>query len=357
MLRKAYLLALIGIAVSFSFYAPVLCAANAFKIIPPTSGAALGWDGTDREIVNVLPGDWKETILYTDAYGGTSSNIVQYDEWDTTCEVHMWLDTPLTSGSNTIPLTYKDKPTLQYLLAYVNAYNPATSTSGPGQGSRCPATYQPFSAASSAPGVRLYRCAPSEVSTDFLNPIQLQCQMKYAIAVPDNQPPGTYTGTIKYQVNHDGGVPVIPVRQCNIVVTVGNYFRLSVDRGSVDFEKMNRGQTKDNIPVEGVIVTSKTNTGNPWYLKISNDSPLSNGPFVIPNSNFIWYGYSEGKGKWYGNGLDPIMLTPTLMYASDLTEGNNLPKGTLNHLKFKLSIPRGQAGGKYISTVRLTLTE
>jgi hypothetical protein len=45
------------------------------------------------------------------------------------------------------------------------------------------------------------------------------------------------------------------------------------------------------------------------------------------------------------------------MYASGANEGNNLPNGTNNHLKFKLSIPKGQPGGKYLSNVKLTLTE
>ena len=144
---------------------------------------------------------------------------------------------------------------------------------------------------------------------------------------------------------------------CQVQVTIDNYFRLSVDRGSIDFEKMKPGEAKDNIPVEGVIVTGKTNVGNPWYLKISNDSPLSSGPYIILNSNFIWYGWTDGSGTWYGNGTDQMSLTPMLVYSSGAGEGNNLPDGTKNHIKFKLTIPKGQPGGKYFSNIKLTMTE
>jgi len=207
-----------------------------------------------------------------------------------------------------------------------------------------------------------FQTAPTEVyrSTSFEAPaypafVQAELQFKYGLSIPNNQPPGTYNGTIKYSIERIGGTTYNG--ECPISVVVGNYFRLSVDRGSIDFEKMKPGETKDNVPVEGVIVTSKTNVGNPWYLKISNDSPLSSGPYVIPNSSFIWYGWTDGAGTWYGTGTNQMTFVPDLMYASGINDSNNLPNGTNNHLKFKLSIPKGQPGGKYLSNIKLTLTE
>jgi hypothetical protein len=185
--------------------------------------------------------------------------------------------------------------------------------------------------------------------------VQGQIQFKYAVQVPNDQPAGTYNGTINYEIDQVGGATV--TGSANIQVIVGNYFRLSTDRGTADFETMKPGQTKDNVPVEGIIITSKTNTGNPWFLKISDNSPLSAGPYIIPNSNLIWYGWTDGKGTWYGNGTNAVTLVPELMYASGAAETNNLPNGTNNHLKMKLTIPPGQPGGKYLSTIQLTMTE
>jgi hypothetical protein len=233
---------------------------------------------------------------------------------------------------------------------YTYAYNITNTKEAAGTKNNY-ATYVPFSTSDTL----VYASgAGADETPVFPAYIDWEHQFKYAIQVPNNQPPGTYTGTITYKMND--GVTTL-TRTCNLSVTVGNYFRLSVDRGSIDFEKMRPGEVKDNVPVEGVIITSKSNTGNPWYLKISNDSPLSSGPYVIPNSNFIWYGWSDGAGAWYGTGNNQMTFVPELMYASGATEYNNMPDGISNHLKFKLTVPRGQPGGKYISNVKLTLTE
>jgi hypothetical protein len=228
-------------------------------------------------------------------------------------------------------------------------YGVGDPNNGEGKASYKQTKYSDFS----VPYATVYVSTPAESASN----VQGQFQFKYAVLVPDNQPAGTYAGTINYQVIRDDTLAVIKSGSANIRIIVGSYFRLSVDRGSADFETMKPGAVKDNVPAEGIIVTSKTNTGNPWYLKISNDNPLSSGPYIIPESNLIWYGWTDGKGTWYGNGNNSITLVPDLMYASGATEGNNLPDGTDNHLKFKLTIPSGQPGGKYLSNIKLTMTE
>jgi hypothetical protein len=209
-----------------------------------------------------------------------------------------------------------------------------------------------------------FTTSPADIytSTTFEAPafpteVQIKLQLKYAIWVPTDQAPGTYSGTIRYKVIKVSDSSAIVERTCPITIQVNPVFQLSIDRGAIDFEKMSKGETKENIPVEGIIIASKTNAGNPWYLKISNDNPFSSGPYVIPNSNFLWYGWTDGHGTWYGTGLDQMSLSPMLMYASAADEGNTLPDGVKNHLKFKLTVPKDQPGGKYITTVRLTLTE
>jgi hypothetical protein len=312
---------------------------NRFAIYPPLTTVWSGdnTNGTVRSITGVLPGDFKEDNEVVTTFGSYSNrafcrglNLTQY-------RVSIYLDGNLTSGPNSIPAS-----NLKYMLTY---------TSGIGT----KYNYQKYVNFSMAPS-DVYLSGP--VAIESPSPEQptaeVELQFKYAIQVPDNQPAGTYTANIIYR-GDEGAISA--TRTTPISITVGSYFRLSVDRGSVDFETMKPGAVKDNMPPDGIIITSKTNVGNPWYLKISNDNPLSSGPYIIPNSNLIWYGWTDGKGTWYGTGTNPITLVPDLIYASGASERNNMPDGTNNHLKFKLTIPGGQPGGKYITNIKLTMTE
>ena len=322
--------------------APAYCTAYDFGVAPPASGLSHNGPTTGlvRTISNALPSDWKEDGEYKGF-----SNSLFYDASQDPYVVKIWLD------PSSDPMLLSN---LEYFFTYVYMYygTGATNEAKNGAGKGTKSNYQKYVH---------FRTAPTEVysSTTFEAPpfssfVQAEIQFKYGLLIPNNQLAGTYNGTIKYSI--EAGVTTLN-GQCPISVVVGDYFRLSVDRGSIDFEKMKPGETKDNVPVEGIIVTSKTNVGNPWYLKISNDSPLSSGPYVIPNSSFIWYGWTDGAGTWYGTGANQMTFVPGLMYSSGANEGNNLPNGTNSHLKFKLTVPKGQPGGKYLSNVKLTLTE
>lgn len=316
---------------------------NRFSIDPPTNtwSGQYNSNGTIRSITGALPGDFKEDKEVVTGFGSYSNralcrglNLLQY-------RVSISLDGPLMSGVNSIPVS-----DLKYMLTYTG-----------GTGTKY--NFQKYVSFSLVPNPVYLSNGTFESISPEPNPAppgtDVELQFLYAVQVPDNQPAGIYTANIIYTGEEIGGVT--RTRTTPISVTVGSFFRLSVDRGSADFETMKPGQVKDNVPREGIIVTSKTNTGNPWYLKIANDNPLSSGPYVIPDSNLIWYGWTDGKGTWYGNGNNAITLVPDLMYASGATEVNNLPDGTNNHLKFKLTIPSGQPGGKYLSNVVLTMTE
>lgn len=328
---------LLVIALTLILGAPSYCAGT-ITVSPSTT----------QNIGSVLPGNWKQADTIT-LYGGTYCNQVICNADGNPYSVQISLSDPtgiqpyLTSTS-----TYRTIPVsnLSYMLTYVNIWNDNTHVNiGEGTGSRPNyQKYVPFSF--SSPAI-IYS---TNVAQEIASNIQGQCQLMYAVLVPNDQPAGVYSGKINYQVGSVTG-------SANISVTVGSEFTLSVDRGSADFETMKPGTVKDNIPVEGIIITSKTNTGNPWYLKISNDNPLSSGPYVIPNSNLIWYGWTDGVGTWYGTGNNSITFAPELMYASGANERNNMPDGTNNHLKFKLTVPSGQPGGKYLSNIKLTMTE
>ena len=140
-------------------------------------------------------------------------------------------------------------------------------------------------------------------------------------------------------------------------VTISSVFELSIDQGTIDFGRMKPGDTKWNIPASGVTVTSRTNNGKPWYLKVSSSSPFFSGNNFIPNENFTWSGWTDGSGRWYGTGNDAVLSSPKIAYASGNGEENNLPNGTVNHMKFKLAVPGSQAPGFYTTDVTFTMTE
>jgi hypothetical protein len=333
-------IALVFFVLSASLVLPSYSAnfSDRFAVSPPATWSGDKTDGTARSITGVLPSDFKEDQEITTAFGNYSNRVMCRGQNERQYRVSIRLNGNLISGSNIIPAS-----SLKYMLTYTNGIGTISNYQ----------KYVDFSPSWNT----VYLSGPVTIESPFPEDAaaEKELQFKYAIQVPNNQPPGTYTANIEYLGEEIGGTSA--TRTAQISVTVGSYFRLSVDRGTIDFEKMRPGETKDNVPVEGVIVTSKTNTGNPWYLKISNDSPLSSGPYVIPNSNFVWYGWTDGGGTWYGTGSDQITFVPELMYASGANEVNNLPDGTNNHLKFKLAVPKGQPGGKYLSTVKLTFTE
>jgi len=344
---------LLVIAISLVFGSPSYCAGE-LGIQPPADWTVGGpinvLSGTSRTISGVLPGNWKEDDEFTVQSGGIvygkCANIVLFNADGNAYKFQISLNGPLisSSSSKTIPVS-----SLSYILTYVYMYygNP-NPNNGPGKASYTQ-KYVPFSFAPTT----LYTSTIPESGSG----VQGQFQFKYAVQVPNDQPPGTYSGTINYQVVNASSGATINSGTANINIVVGSEFTLSVDRGTADFETMKPGETKDNVPPEGVIITSMTNDGNPWFLKISDINPLSAGPYIIPNSGLTWYGWTDGKGTWYGNGTNAITLVPSLMYASGATETNNLPNGTNNHLKLKLTIPPGQPGGRYFSTIQLTMTE
>ena len=90
------------------------------------------------------------------------------------------------------------------------------------------------------------------------------------------------------------------VQNATVTVKINPVFSISIDRDDIDFGIMKPGQTKWDIPATGIKVNVKSNTGNPWYLRINNTDDLSSGSAIIDNDNFFWYGWTEGKGKWYG---------------------------------------------------------
>jgi spore coat protein U-like protein len=161
-----------------------------------------------------------------------------------------------------------------------------------------------------------------------------------------------------------------------VKVTVSVIFSLSLP-DSVDIGSMNPGDWKEATTAAGyanaVICTS--NTGNPWYLKISAAGPLADGPNIISLDNFSWLStYAGNKNSPYQSlneglhhnpaaGYVTFTQSPELVYTSglgaSLNDNNNLPLGTEIQFKYALSVPSDPAPlpGIYTTTIDYTMTE
>ena len=147
------------------------------------------------------------------------------------------------------------------------------------------------------------------------------------------------------------------VAEAKVKVEVKSIFKMSLDRADINFRDMLPGQTRENIPETGIKVTSYSNTGRQWFIKLNTVSDLRDGERTIDSKYFQWYGWTEGKGKWTGTGGDVFKQTPALAYISDSSEYVNLPNGVDNYFKFRLTVPQNQVAGFYETIVQFTMTE
>ncbi len=133
-------------------------------------------------------------------------------------------------------------------------------------------------------------------------------------------------------------------------------FAIDLNYYSIDFGGMDMGDIKDDVPSNGLIVTLKTDQGNPWFLRIRTDMPLThvdNPSQVIPDTHFRWYGVSTSD----------VTNTTLVTSREDLTVEKTVYSGAAAEtetdvtLKFELMLPALLQSGTYETTVVLTLTE
>lgn len=135
-------------------------------------------------------------------------------------------------------------------------------------------------------------------------------------------------------------------------------FSVDLNFYSIDFGSLDMGDIKDDVPGIGIMVTCRTDQGNPWQLKIRADRPLThmeNPASFIPNTNFFWYGVSSNVPS--NNSLDRNQEDFTLektVYTAPAGEGAT---GTEIILKFKVIVPRPIQSGIYTTKVIFTFTE
>jgi hypothetical protein len=140
------------------------------------------------------------------------------------------------------------------------------------------------------------------------------------------------------------------------VVTVQGTFNLMVNTDSFDFTRMSPGQSGEMSRAEGVEVAGASSDGNPWYLKVSAEKPLTSGSNTIPNENLTWYGSSEGQGQWNGAEENNLADPNAAAYISTAEEADQVKK-IVNKFKFMLRVPEDTKAGEYSTTVMFTMTE
>jgi len=140
------------------------------------------------------------------------------------------------------------------------------------------------------------------------------------------------------------------------VVTVQGMFNLMVNTDSFDFTRLTPGQSGEMSRAEGVEVAGASSDGNPWYLKVSAEKPLTSGINTIPNENLTWYGSSEGQGQWNGAEENNLADPNTAAYISSAEESDQVKK-IVNKFKFMLHVPEDTKAGEYSTTVIFTMTE
>ena len=140
------------------------------------------------------------------------------------------------------------------------------------------------------------------------------------------------------------------------VVTVQGTFNLMVNTDSFDFTRLTPGQSGEMSRAEGVEVAAASSDGNPWYLKVSAEKPLTSGSNTIPNENLTWYGSSEGQGRWNGAEENNLADPNTAAYISTAEEADQVKK-IVNKFKFMLHVPEDTKAGEYSTTVMFTMTE
>ena len=140
------------------------------------------------------------------------------------------------------------------------------------------------------------------------------------------------------------------------VVTVQGMFNLMVNTDSFDFTRLTPGQSGEMSRAEGVEVAGASSDGNPWYLKVSAEKPLTSGSNTIPNENFTWYGSSEGQGQWNGAEENNLANPNVAAYISTAEEADQVKK-IVNKFKFMLRVPEDTKAGEYSTTVMFTMTE
>jgi hypothetical protein len=122
------------------------------------------------------------------------------------------------------------------------------------------------------------------------------------------------------------------------------------------FGQVAPGTVMGNIPNDGFDVVCTSDQGNPWFLELRMDQPLTNevNAFsVIPLDNFFFYGIgTTGSGVLVTERTR--LDTPKTVYTSPAAEGAD---GVGITLKFRIDIPRIIQSGRYSGQLIFTLTE
>jgi len=139
----------------------------------------------------------------------------------------------------------------------------------------------------------------------------------------------------------------------------GAVFTLELNQTAMDFGDMDSGASgsyRDDIPHQGLEVLCTTDQGNPWWLRIRNEQPLthiSNPSATIPNTNLKWYGVSTSDP----NNTSLVTLREDFTVEKTVYTAPAVETQTTITMKFELTVPPVIQSGAYTSNIVFTLTE
>ena len=126
----------------------------------------------------------------------------------------------------------------------------------------------------------------------------------------------------------------------------------------IDFGFADPGEILGDIPPDGLDIICTSDLGNPWFLNIRLDTPLTNvnnPESTIDSENFFAYGISTtGQGVLVTERQDLRLDIPRTLYSAPAGEGL---EGININIRFRLDIPRLIQSGRYTTQIIFTLTE
>jgi hypothetical protein len=146
-------------------------------------------------------------------------------------------------------------------------------------------------------------------------------------------------------------------------------FQLSLGTGGfsdphlIDFGSVNIGDSYYGVPPDNLIITCKSDQGNPWYLQMRAQSDLQMGMYTIPIENMKFFGTYAGpltmpnaSERFFQRQAISLRYTDVLLYRSDSSGDATLSESDI-YVQFGITVPQTMPVGYYTTTIIITMTE
>lgn len=241
-------------------------------------------------------------------------------------ELSVWLTSPLTSGTFTIPNE-------NFKWQGISANATGTWNLGGEYLDTIPHTFY------------------SAGNNELITPSPIELGLRLTVDIPLNQAAGTYATTLFVKMKDAETLEEIEI-SLDVSVEVSPVLIISVEPPGLDFGIVDPG-TKTGS--EDLTLECSANSNNPWNVRIHVVSELTSGIFTIPNENFYWQSREAEEGQ-PGHEEAAISAIPVIFYNCGPDEYiTSSPVELL--ITFSIDVPPTQRAGTYITTLVMTITE